>query len=214
MGFHRGRSSCRSRPTWAIRCWCRDAAGSRFTGTGQRYQRPRSRLADDRRLQGAGDAFQGQRRQHPGRHIREKATASISQGLPKPPKSSPPMTRSKYLAGRHHPEDERRAITKAVPDAAEAYVAASWSVSSASSTSRTGNTASSPPSQRLPHSGCNFQRYCHANIFVGVRYQFEEFIQAIHRTRYGQERRSPGAYRPHRRRRRHHQRTPQEMGTA
>lgn len=31
-------------------------------------------------------------------------------------------------------------------------------------------------------SGCNFQRYCHKNIFIGVNYQFNDFIQAIHRT--------------------------------
>ena len=30
--------------------------------------------------------------------------------------------------------------------------------------------------------GCNFQYHCHANIFLGVDYKFEDFIQAIHRT--------------------------------
>lgn len=29
--------------------------------------------------------------------------------------------------------------------------------------------------------GCNFQRYCHRAIFVGIDYQFHDFIQAIHR---------------------------------
>lgn len=29
--------------------------------------------------------------------------------------------------------------------------------------------------------GCNFQRYCHRAIFVGVDYEFHDFIQAIHR---------------------------------
>lgn len=31
-------------------------------------------------------------------------------------------------------------------------------------------------------SGCNFQRHCHANIFLGIDYKFNDFIQAIHRT--------------------------------
>lgn len=36
-------------------------------------------------------------------------------------------------------------------------------------------------------SGCNFQRYCHLNLFLGVNYKFNDFIQAIHRTlRYQQ----------------------------
>lgn len=34
----------------------------------------------------------------------------------------------------------------------------------------------------LSGSGCNFQRHCHQNIFVGINYDFNDFIQAIHRT--------------------------------
>jgi len=30
-------------------------------------------------------------------------------------------------------------------------------------------------------SGCNFQRFCHKSIFVGINYKFNDFIQAIHR---------------------------------
>lgn len=30
-------------------------------------------------------------------------------------------------------------------------------------------------------SGCNFQRYCHKMIFVGITYKFNDFLQAIHR---------------------------------
>jgi DNA modification methylase len=37
-------------------------------------------------------------------------------------------------------------------------------------------------------SGCNFQKHCHANIYVGVTYKFNDFIQSLHRThRYGQK---------------------------
>ena len=31
-------------------------------------------------------------------------------------------------------------------------------------------------------SGCNFQRHCHREIFVGIGFKFNDFIQAIHRT--------------------------------
>lgn len=31
-------------------------------------------------------------------------------------------------------------------------------------------------------SGCNFQRHCHRNIFLGVDHKFNDFIQACHRT--------------------------------
>lgn len=33
----------------------------------------------------------------------------------------------------------------------------------------------------LSGSGCNFQRFCHRAIFVGIDYEFNDFIQAIHR---------------------------------
>lgn len=29
--------------------------------------------------------------------------------------------------------------------------------------------------------GCNFQRFCHRAIFIGIDYQFHDFIQAVHR---------------------------------
>ena len=33
----------------------------------------------------------------------------------------------------------------------------------------------------LSGSGCNFQRHCHREIFVGIDFEFNDFIQAIHR---------------------------------
>lgn len=35
--------------------------------------------------------------------------------------------------------------------------------------------------KELSGQGCNFQRYCHRAIFLGVDYKFNDFIQAIHR---------------------------------
>ena len=40
---------------------------------------------------------------------------------------------------------------------------------------------------QIAGSGCNFQKYCHVNIFVGIDDKFNDFIQAMHRTqRFGQ----------------------------
>lgn len=33
----------------------------------------------------------------------------------------------------------------------------------------------------LSGSGCNFQKHCHREIFVGIDYEFNDFLQAIHR---------------------------------
>ena len=35
--------------------------------------------------------------------------------------------------------------------------------------------------KELSGSGCNFQKHCHREIFVGIDYEFNDFIQAIHR---------------------------------
>jgi len=35
--------------------------------------------------------------------------------------------------------------------------------------------------KELSGSGCNFQRHCHRAIFIGIDYEFNDFIQAIHR---------------------------------
>lgn len=35
--------------------------------------------------------------------------------------------------------------------------------------------------KELSGSGCNFQRFCHRAIFIGIDYEFNDFIQAIHR---------------------------------
>jgi len=37
------------------------------------------------------------------------------------------------------------------------------------------------PKPQLSGSGCNFQRFCHSAIFLGIGFKFNDFIQAIHR---------------------------------
>jgi len=88
----------------------------------------------------------------------------------------------------HHLEDERRAICKAIPDAVDVYGSQDLEIREQRiidfSDGKYRILATKP---EIAGAGCNFQEFCHANIFTGVRYQFEEFIQAIHRTqRFGQ----------------------------
>lgn len=89
----------------------------------------------------------------------------------------------------HHQERERHAIEKLVPGAVTVYGSQDLEtreeriIGFARGTIRI--LATKP---EIAGSGCNFQRHCHRNIFVGVDYKFQDFIQAIHRTfRFQQE---------------------------
>jgi hypothetical protein len=82
----------------------------------------------------------------------------------------------------HDLEDERRAITTALPEAVEVYGTLDLEererrvIGFADGQFRL--LATKP---ELSGSGCNFQRHCHRAIFVGVRFGFHDFVQAIHR---------------------------------
>jgi len=91
----------------------------------------------------------------------------------------------------HDLEDERHAIQKAIPEAVSVW----------------GSQPLEEREQRIidfsdgqhrilstkpviAGSGCNFQRHCHREIFAGVGFKFNDFIQAVHRTfRFGQTKR-------------------------
>lgn len=83
----------------------------------------------------------------------------------------------------HHLEDERRAIEKAIPSAVTIYGSQDLEEREEAvldfTHGRIPLLASKP---ELSGSGCNFQRHCHSNIFLGINFSFEEFIQSIHRT--------------------------------
>lgn len=88
----------------------------------------------------------------------------------------------------HHTEDERRAITSAIPGVSEI-----WGSLDLDERERRviafadGETRLFATKPVLSGSGCNFQRHCHRAIFVGVDFKFADFIQAIHRIhRFGQ----------------------------
>jgi DNA modification methylase len=88
----------------------------------------------------------------------------------------------------HHLEDERKAITRAVPAAVAVYgsqpLEKKEELILGFSRGQFPILATKP---EIAGSGCNFQKHCADNIFLGVNYQFEDFLQAIYRThRYGQ----------------------------
>lgn len=83
----------------------------------------------------------------------------------------------------HHLEDERRAIEKALPETSSVYGSQKIEIREDRiirfSEGQDRIMATKP---EIAGSGCNFQRHCYSNIFLGINYKFNDFIQAIHRT--------------------------------
>lgn len=91
----------------------------------------------------------------------------------------------------HDLESERHAIKRAMPEAVEVYGSQDLDERErrivAFSDGECRLLATKPI---LSGSGCNFQRHCHREIFVGVGFKFNDFIQSIHRVqRFQQTRR-------------------------
>lgn len=82
----------------------------------------------------------------------------------------------------HDLEAERHAIKKALPEAVEIYGSLDLDtrekrvIDFAEGRSRLLATK-----KEISGSGCNFQKHCHRAIFLGIDYEFNDFIQAIHR---------------------------------
>lgn len=82
----------------------------------------------------------------------------------------------------HDLEAERHAIKKAVPEAVDIYGSMDYDIREKRVIDfSNGKTRLFATKKELSGSGCNFQRYCHREIFVGIDYEFNDFIQAIHR---------------------------------
>ena len=82
----------------------------------------------------------------------------------------------------HDLEDERRAIKKALPEVAEIYGSQDLETREKNTIDFSeGKVKLLATKKELSGSGCNFQRHCHRAIFVGIDYEFNDFIQAIHR---------------------------------
>lgn len=82
----------------------------------------------------------------------------------------------------HDLEDERHAIKAAVPGVVDIYGSQDLELRERRVVDfSNGKIRLFATKKELSGSGCNFQRHCHRAIFVGIDYQFNDFIQAIHR---------------------------------
>ena len=82
----------------------------------------------------------------------------------------------------HDLESERHAIKKAIPETVDIYGSMDYEIREKRVIDFSqGNTRLFATKKSLSGSGCNFQRHCHREIFLGIDYEFNDFIQAIHR---------------------------------
>jgi DNA modification methylase len=88
----------------------------------------------------------------------------------------------------HHLESERKAIEAAVPGVVTVYGSQKLELQEERILGFVrGEIPVLAGKPQMIGAGCNFQRHCHSNIFLGIDYKFEDFIQAVHRTyRYQQ----------------------------
>lgn len=82
----------------------------------------------------------------------------------------------------HDLEAERKALKRAMPDIVDIYGSQDYEVREKRVIDfQNGKTRLFATKKELSGSGCNFQKYCHRAIFLGIDYEFNDFIQAIHR---------------------------------
>lgn len=82
----------------------------------------------------------------------------------------------------HDLEAERKEIKRQLPNCTEIYGTQDPEArTAASSDFADGKTRLLATKKELSGSGCNFQKHCHRAIFVGIDFEFNDFIQAIHR---------------------------------
>jgi DNA modification methylase len=82
----------------------------------------------------------------------------------------------------HDLEAERHALKEAIPGVVDVYGSQDMDIREQRiidfSEGRIKYLATKPS---ISGQGCNFQRHCHKAIFTGIGYEFNDFIQAIHR---------------------------------
>lgn len=82
----------------------------------------------------------------------------------------------------HDLEDERRAIEKAVPGITSIYGSQDYEKrEKAIHDFSYGHVPELAAKPVIAGSGCNFQRFCHWAIYLGIGYKFNDFIQSLHR---------------------------------
>ena len=88
----------------------------------------------------------------------------------------------------HDLEDERRALEKAIPDVVTVYGSQDLDERERRIIGFSdGDFTELATKPRIAGSGCNFQRHCRREVFLGIGFKFNDMIQAIHRIqRFGQ----------------------------
>lgn len=82
----------------------------------------------------------------------------------------------------HDLESERKAILKAIPEVVDIYGSQDYDIREKRVIDfAQGRIKLFATKKTISGSGCNFQRYCHREIFLGIDYEFNDFIQAVHR---------------------------------
>lgn len=82
----------------------------------------------------------------------------------------------------HDLESERHTLKAAMPEIVDIYGSMDYDERERRVIDfAEGRTRLFATKKSLSGSGCNFQRHCHRAIFVGIDYEFNDFIQAIHR---------------------------------
>lgn len=82
----------------------------------------------------------------------------------------------------HDLENERHAIKQTLPETVDIYGSQDYELREKRVTDFSeGRIRLFATKKELSGSGCNFQKHCHREIFLGIDYEFNDFIQAIHR---------------------------------
>lgn len=82
----------------------------------------------------------------------------------------------------HDLEAERHEIKKMLPSVVDIYGSQDYEIREKRVIDFSeGRTRLFATKKELSGSGCNFQKHCHREIFVGIDFEFNDFIQAIHR---------------------------------
>lgn len=82
----------------------------------------------------------------------------------------------------HDREYERETILKEIPGTVDIYGSMDYEEREKRVIDFSeGRTRLFATKKSLSGSGCNFQKHCHRAIFIGIDYEFNDFIQAIHR---------------------------------
>ena len=82
----------------------------------------------------------------------------------------------------HDLEAERKAILKVLPETVDIYGSQDYDLREKRVIDFSeGRIRLFATKKSLSGSGCNFQRHCHREIFVGIDFEFNDFIQALHR---------------------------------